>query len=100
LKETDSQTSTNSYVTALWLQVPDGVKKVIIHMKEENTNAVKIQVLGYSKSGYGEIIKSETAIAKNGSIYETVSDPWQILEVQIKSAVADTHGKLTVIVVA
>ena len=92
----NSKLSTNSYASALKILVPHRITKVLVHLKEENTNAVKVKVLASVDDVVYETIKPETVLAKNGSAYETVTDPWMWLDVQFCASVADAQGKLTV----
>ena len=43
-----------------------------------------------------ETIKTETTLAKDGSVFETFSDPWLYVDVQFMANVPDAHGKLSV----
>jgi len=68
----------------------------LVHLKENNTNAIKFKILGSLDAATWETIKTETTLAKDGSVFETFSDPWLYVDVQFMANVADSQGKLTV----
>jgi hypothetical protein len=76
----------------LKIEVPSQITKVLVHLKEQNVNAVKYKILASADDVTYEILKDETSLAKNGSVHETCDDPWRFFDVQIKSAVAGIHG--------
>jgi hypothetical protein len=82
------------------VKVPPQIGKLLIYLKEENTNAVLFKIQGAQDEDftYAEELKAETSLAKNGSTYETLSEPWLYVRVLHKAAVADTQGKTTCIV--
>jgi len=92
----EAQASTNSYVKLLRAKVPDGTQKMELYVKENNVNAIKYKVLGWFPFLYSSVeVKAETNVAKNDeSLYE-ITTPWDVIEVQIKSDVADTHGNVS-----
>jgi len=89
-----TQTSTNNYASILKIEVPSQITKVLVHLKEQNVNAVKYKILASADDVTYETLKDETSLSKNGSVYETCDDPWRIFDVQIKSAVAGIHGSV------
>ena len=93
----NSKISTNDYVSALKLGL-SSIKywNFVVHLKEDNTNAIKFKILASIDQVTWETIKAETTLAKDGSVYETLSDAWLYIDVQFKANVADTQGKLTV----
>lgn len=104
----NTQTTTSSYASVLKVTMPVGkksydlgavqVQKVLIHMIEKNVNAIKVKILASNDDTTYETIMAETTIAKNASLYETLSDPWMYIDVQAVDAVAETHGSLKVVI--
>lgn len=92
----DAQTTTNDYASIVKVKLPTNMKRFLIHWKELNVNAALIKILASPDDVTYETIKAETALAKNGSSYETLEDPWTWIDVQVKSAVAETHGSVKV----
>ena len=90
--------TTTAMVSALKLKVPPQMSRLLIHVKENNTNAIKYQVLASNDDVTYETLKAATTVAKNGSTYETLSDPWLWVDVQVQDNVAETHGVATVVV--
>jgi hypothetical protein len=82
------------------IKVPPQVNKLLIFLKEENTNAIKYKIQGAQDENftYCADLKGETSLAKNGSAYETLTEPWLYVRVQHKAAVAETQGKMTCII--
>ena len=88
--------TTSAYVSALKVKVPPHIKGLLIHLAEDNVNAVKFKILGSSDDSRYEMLKGDTIIAKNGSTYETLTDAWLWVDIQVKDSVAETHGSVTV----
>lgn len=82
------------------VKVPSQIGKLLFYLKEEDTNAVLFKIQGAQDEDftYAEELKAETSLAKNGSTYETLSEPWLYVRVLHKAAVAGTQGKTTCIV--
>jgi hypothetical protein len=96
--EKSSQATTNSYVTALKLQIPTHIKQILVHIKELNVNAIKYKILASTDNVTYETLKAATTIAKNGSTYETLTDPWPWVDVQVTDDAGGTHGSVKVII--
>lgn len=91
------KTSTDDYVSALKVGLTDlGYSTFLVHLKENNTNAIRFKILASVDNVIFETIKGETTLAKDGSFYETFSDPWIYVDVQFKADAAGNQGKLTV----
>ncbi len=98
LGSTLSQNTTSSYADLLKISAaPPRANRIVLWLKEENTNAIKYKVLASNDDNRYETVKAETTLAKNGSTYEVVSDPWLFILVQVADSVAETHGKATCI---
>jgi disulfide oxidoreductase YuzD len=91
-----AKTTTDAYASALKLQVPTQMQKVMFHLKENDTNDVKYQVLGSMDDVVYEEVVAEAELLKDGSIKLTaIDEPWPYLDLQVKSSVAETPGKVT-----
>ena len=91
-----ARATTNAYVSALKVQVPTQMQKVMLHLKENNVNAVKYRVLGSMDDSVYEEVIAEATLAKNGSIkLDAITDPWPYLDLQIKASVEDAQGSVT-----
>jgi len=82
------------------LQVPPHIGKILLFLKEENTNAVLYKIQGAQDEDftYYKDLKGETTLAKNGSAYETLTEPWLFIRVLHTAAVDDSQGKTTCII--
>lgn len=89
--------STATFASALKIKV-HFTGKMLIQLKEDNTNAIDYQILASMDDTDWFTLKASTTIAKNGSAYETLTDPWTDLDVQIKDTVPAAHGKLDCII--
>lgn len=85
------QTSTNNYVTEALVFVYPWQNK-IIYILENNVNAIEYSIDGSMNGTDWHNLTTDKDIAKNGDAYETVTDAWVFLRVQIKSDVAGTHS--------
>jgi hypothetical protein len=72
--------------------------KMLIQLREDNTNSIDYQILGSMDRVTWFTLKSSTTIVKNGSDYTVVADPWFFIDVQIRDTVGGTHGKLNCII--
>lgn len=89
--------SANAYASALKISVPTHIERLFFHVKENNTNAIKVKVLGSVDDSVWEEVIGEAVVAKDASSkLATITDPWPYLDFQIASNVAETHGKATV----
>lgn len=95
IKSVSSVATTNDYADLIAVEVPTFVKEVLIWLKEENTNAIKYIIYGSQDNSRWETLLAETVLAKNGSTYETVKEPWLYLKVQHKASVGGTQGATT-----
>lgn len=95
---TKTLTSTDDYVSILKLQLYSQTKKVLIHLKEGNVNAVKYKILASNDDITYETLLAETVLAKNGSDYQVVDDPWNFIDIQFKASVGASQGSLKVCV--
>jgi hypothetical protein len=100
IKEVSSIDTTNDYATLVSIKVPSQTSKLLIHLKEENTNAIlyKIQAAQDEDFSNTEDLEAETSLAKNGSVYETIGEPWLFVRVLHKAAVADAQGKTSCVI--
>lgn len=82
------------------VKVPPQISKLLIYLKEENTNAILFKIEGAQDEDFvvAEELKAETALAKNGSAYETLSDPWLYVRVLHKAAAEGVQGKMSCII--
>jgi hypothetical protein len=100
IQEVSNVLTTNDYVALITVQVPPQTSKLLIHLKEENTNNILFKIQGAQKAGFSnaEDLKLETALAKNGSTYETLSDPWLYVRVLHKAAAPGAQGKTSCVI--
>ena len=100
LKEVSSIATTDNYAELISLAVPAQVTGLLISLKELNTNAVLYKIQGSNDPDFtvAEDLKGETALAKNGSVYETVAEPWLHVRVLVKAAVAESQGSVSCVI--
>lgn len=100
IKQASSVSTTNDYAVLVSVQVPSHISKLLIYLKEENTNAVLFKIEGSQDAdfAYAEELKAETTLAKNGSAYETLTEPWLYVRVRHTAAVDGNQGKTTCII--
>lgn len=84
-------TSADAYATFLTAYVYPWQNK-LIYVIENNVNAITYSVDGSVDNANWVRIVTDQAIAKNGSDYQTVTDAWIWLRVQVKSTAAGTHS--------
>ena len=94
-------TSTASYASAI--SGPQVIARpyntITVHVKENNTNAITYQILGYlESSGFTRpiVIASGIAIAKNADDYEIVTMALMAIDIQVMDTVGGTHGSAIV----
>ena len=83
------------------VKVPPQIGKLLLYLKEENTNAVLFKIEGAQDENfvYAKELKAETALAKDGSAEpETLTDPWLFVRVLHKAAEEDAQGKTSCII--
>ena len=86
--------TTNAYVTLGTLYLTD-CTKTNIWLKETNVNAVMYSIDGSQDGGTTwENLKTNQDLAKNASAYETITDLWTRIRVQIIDKVGGTHGSV------
>jgi hypothetical protein len=100
IKQISNQQTTNDYSTLISIKVPSQVSKLLIHLKEENTNAILYKIQGAQDLDFSntEDLAAETSLTKNGSVYETIGEPWLFVRVLHKAAVADAQGKTSCVI--
>jgi len=88
-----TQTTTNAYVnhTRNFIWIADLTKLTIV-IRETNVNAITWSIDVSHNSTNWINIKTDQALAKNATTYETLTDVWRYIRLQIKSTVADAHG--------
>lgn len=97
-------TTTASYTTAVSgpLAITKPYKKITINVKENNTNAILYQIIGYTEAtGFTRPITLVTnlPVSKNGSDYQVIDMPLLAIDVQAVDAIGGTHGSVNVDIV-
>jgi hypothetical protein len=102
IKESSNIETTNDYAAAITVQIPPQISKLLIRLKEENTNNILFKIQGSMDEEFTDVeeLKSETQLTKNSSTYETLGEPWLFVRVMHKAAVADTQGKTSCVISA
>jgi len=85
--------TTNAYVTLGTLYL-SGCTKTNIWLRETNVNAVMYSIDGSMDNTNWTNLKTDQDIAKNASVYETLTDLWRYVRVQIIDKVGGTHGSV------
>ena len=101
LKE-DTAASVNAYVALVSLKVPDAFNELLFKIKENNVNAITYKIQGADESDFSDAVDledevgdTEFAVLKNGSSYQTLSDPWTYVRILHKSTAGGVHGNTT-----
>lgn len=94
-------TSTASYASAISgpVNITRPYSTMTIHVKENNTNAITYQILGYLEtSTYARpiVIATGIAVAKNADDYEIVTMALTAIDIQVMDTVGGTHGSAIV----
>jgi hypothetical protein len=97
-------TTTASYATAINgpLIIPRTYNNITINVKEDNTNSILYQIIGYTEdSGFSRPIVLATALplSKNASDYQVVITGLKAIDVLAVDAVGGIHGSLIVDIV-
>ena len=93
-----SKAVTDPYASAVKVTVQQGGNRVIIHIKENNANAIKYKILTSPDDVTYETLIADILVAKNASAYEVLSDPWLYIDVQLANNVAGSSGTGTVFI--
>jgi len=88
----------NAYASALTFKVPGQTGKMMVHAKEQNVNAIKWMILGSIDNANWSEEMAEASIGKNGFGVHEITKAWLYVDVQVKSAVAETAGSVSVAV--
>ena len=71
-------------------------KSIIFEIRNEhNSNALHFKILACIEPDEWHELKSETTLNAKSKTYETLTDAWAYLKIQIKSAVADSPAICT-----
>lgn len=94
--------SVNAYAALVSLKVPDAFNELLFLVKENNVNAITYKIQGAEESDFSDAIDledeigdTEFAVLKNGSSYQTLSDPWTYVRIMHKSTAPGAHGNTT-----
>jgi len=68
--------------------------RAVVHLKELNVNAVTYNILVCIDPSQWETLYTDQALAKNGTAKQTITDPWNWVKVQVKTAVSPNAGKV------
>jgi hypothetical protein len=92
--------TTNDYAALIVVKVLPQISKLLIYLKEENTNAVLFKIESAQDENFvdAEELQAETLLAKNGHSSKTVNDSWLYVRVLHKAAVAGVQGKTSCII--
>lgn len=91
-------TSATDYASALKLHVPPQTSKMMVHIKEDNVNAIKWTILGSIDDVFYSEEMAEASILKDGFDVHEITKAWCYIDVIIKSTVKDVHGKALIAV--
>lgn len=93
--QSESQDSTNSYANILKRDIRD-VKKLTVYLIETGgSNDILFKIQGSMDDSNWEDLKAETTLAASGTAYETLTDNWLHIRIQIKAASAGSQGTVT-----
>ena len=101
LKE-ETAASVNAYAVLVSLKVPDAFNELLFKIKENDVAAITYKIQGAEETDFSDAIDledemgdTEFAVLKNGSSYQTLSDPWTNVRIMHKSTVGGVHGNTT-----
>jgi hypothetical protein len=86
----------NTYHSALLQKLPTQCSSFIVALKEQDVNALKYKILGTADGLTWWEEKAETVLAKNGSYSQIISNPWVLLDIQVKASVGGSQGTVKV----
>jgi hypothetical protein len=86
----------NDYASALKIKVPPQTGKMMVHLKEQDTDVVDWKILGsIDDENYSEEM-SEAEVAQDGFDVHEITKAWLYVDVQVKSAVAENPGLVSI----
>lgn len=91
LFRTEGQTSTDTETNIVLAYVYPWQNK-LVYIKENNVNAISYRIDGSMDKVNWVNLHALADIGKNGDDYQTLTDAWVWIRVQIKSTAAGTHS--------
>jgi uncharacterized protein YchJ len=86
----------DAYASVLKVKVPPQISKLLVHIKENDTDDVDWKILASCDDvTYFEEL-AEEEVLQDGSSFHEVSKAWLYLDIQVKSAVAEAPGSVSV----
>jgi hypothetical protein len=88
--------TTDDYATALKVKLPPQISKAMVHIKELDVNDIKWKILGSIDDSIYFDEMEEATVSKGDSDVHEVTKAWIYLDVQVKSAVSNNSGDISV----
>jgi hypothetical protein len=88
----------DAYASVLTFKVPQQTGKMMVHLKEHDTDVVDWTILGSIDNVNWSEEMAEAEVAQDGFDVHEVTKAWLYIDVQVKSAVAEAAGSVSVAV--
>jgi hypothetical protein len=98
ISQANAVTSATAYASALKFKVPPQTGKMMIFIKELGVNSITFKVLGSVNDVDYEDETAEEAVLDDAFDTVEVTKAWLYIDVQIKSTVENSNGKVNIAV--
>jgi hypothetical protein len=88
----------DAYASVLQFKVPSQTSKMMIHLKEQDTDAVTWKILGSIDNVNFSEEMAEEEVLEDGFDTHEVTKAWLFIDVQVKSTVPESPGSVSVAV--
>jgi hypothetical protein len=88
--------TTDAYTTALKVKLPPQISKAMVHIKELDVNDIDWKILGSIDDDIFFEEMAEAKVSQDDSDVHEVTKAWIYLDVQVKSAVSNNSGDISV----
>jgi hypothetical protein len=88
--------TTDAYATALKIKLPPQISKAMVHIKELDVNDIDWKIRGSINDDIYFEEMAEAEVSQDDSDVHEVTKAWIYLDVQVKSAVSNNSGEISV----
>jgi hypothetical protein len=88
--------TTDAYATSLKVKLPPQINKAMVHIKELDVNDIDWKILGSIDDDIYFEEMAEAEVSQDDSDVHEVTKAWIYLDVQVKSAVSNNSGEISI----